>query len=108
MQLEIAPAQPDLAGGYFRSDHFSFAKAGVLAFSIGGKDYIKDPEGAKEKAKAYSKRYHQVSDEYDPSWDLSGMVQQAQFTLNLGRAVADAAKMPAWKAGDPLGKVRAK
>ncbi|MBC3806140.1 M28 family peptidase [Undibacterium seohonense] len=109
MQLKIAPAQPDLTGGYFRSDHFSFAKAGVPAFSIGGgKDYIKDPEAAKEKAKAYGKRYHQVSDEYDPSWDLSGMVQQAQFTLNLGRAVADAAKMPAWKAGDPLGKVRAK
>nr|WP_315483283.1 M28 family peptidase [uncultured Undibacterium sp.] len=109
MQLSITPSEPDLAGGYFRSDHFSFAKAGVPAFSIGGgKDYIKDPEGAKEKAKAYSKRYHQAADEYDPNWDLSGMVQQAQFTLNLGRAVGDAAKMPAWKAGDPLGKVRAK
>ncbi len=108
MGLAIAPPAPDLNGGYFRSDHFSFAKAGIPAFSIGGgKDYIKDPEGAKEKAKAYSKRYHQVSDEFDPNWDFSGMVQQAQFTLNLGRAVADAAKMPAWKAGDPLGKVRA-
>lgn len=108
MGLAIAPPAPDLNGGYFRSDHFSFAKAGIPAFSIGGgKDYIKDPEGAKEKAKAYGKRYHQVSDEFDPSWDFSGMVQQAQFTLNLGRAVADAAKMPAWKAGDPLGKVRA-
>ena len=108
MGLAIAPPAPDLNGGYFRSDHFSFAKAGIPAFSIGGgKDYIKDPEGAKEKAKAYGKRYHQVSDEFDPNWDFSGMVQQAQFTLNLGRAVADAPKMPAWKAGDPLGKVRA-
>lgn len=108
MGLAIAPPVPDLNGGYFRSDHFSFAKAGIPAFSIGGgKDYIKDPEGAKEKAKAYGKRYHQVSDEFDPTWDFSGMVQQAQFTLNLGRAVADAPKMPAWKAGDPLGKVRA-
>jgi len=109
MGLVIAPAEPDLAGGYFRSDHFSFAKAGVPAFSIGGgKDYVKDPEAAKEKMKAYGKRYHQASDEFDPSWDLSGMVQQAQFTLNLGRAVADSPKMPAWKAGDPLGKLRAK
>ncbi|MBR7800694.1 M28 family peptidase [Undibacterium fentianense] len=108
MGLVIAQPVPDLNGGYFRSDHFSFAKAGIPAFSIGGgKDYIKDPEGAKEKAKAYGKRYHQVSDEFDPTWDFSGMVQQAQFTLNLGRAVADAPKMPAWKAGDPLGKVRA-
>ena len=35
------------------------------------------------------------------------MVQQAQFTLNLGRMVADAPKMPAWKAGDAFGRVRA-
>ena len=109
MQLNIAKAEPDLSGGYFRSDHFNFAKAGVPAFSIeGGKTYVKNPVASKEKATAYGKRYHQVTDEFDPSWDLSGMVQQAQFTLNLGRAVADADKMPTWKAGDPLGKLRTK
>jgi Zn-dependent M28 family amino/carboxypeptidase len=109
MNLTIAAATPDLAGGYFRSDHFNFAKAGVPAFSVGGgKDYIKDPVGSKEKAEAYRARYHQVSDEYDASWDLSGMVQQAQFTLNLGIAVANAPKMPVWKAGDPLGQLREK
>ena len=84
MGLTVAPTKPDLAGGYFRSDHFSFAKAAT-----------------------YRDKYHQASDEYDPNWDLSGMVQQAQYTLNLGRAVADAPKMPAWKEGDPFGKARA-
>lgn len=109
MNLHIAAAEPDLSGGYFRSDHFNFAKAGVPAFSVGGgKDYIKDPVVSKEKAEAYRLRYHQVSDEFDPSWDLSGMVQQAQFTLNLGMAVANAPKMPSWKAGDLLGQVRGK
>jgi len=108
MGMGISPAAPDLAGGYFRSDHFSFTKAGVPAFSVkGGKDYVKDPEGAKAKNATYRAKYHQVGDEYDPSWDLSGMVQQAQFTLNLGRMIADAPKMPAWKAGDAFGKVRA-
>ena len=34
MGMHIAEAEPDLAGGYFRSDHFSFAKQGVPAFSI--------------------------------------------------------------------------
>ena len=107
MGLQIAPAKPDLAGGYFRSDHFSFAKAGVPAFSVGaGHSWVKDVEASDAKQKAYRARYHQVSDEYDPSWDLAGMVQQAQFTLNLGRAVADAPKMPAWKAGDAFGKAR--
>ena len=108
MHMHVAKAEPDLAGGYFRSDHFSFAKAGVPAFSIeAGDDYIKDPAGAKLKVDAYSLRYHQVTDEYDPSWDLSGMVQQAQYTLALGRVVADAPQLPQWKAGDPFGKARA-
>ncbi|UTY56036.1 M28 family peptidase [Massilia sp. erpn] len=107
MGMQIAKAEPDLAGGYFRSDHFSFAKAGVPAFSIeAGREFSKDPEGAALKRKAYGKSYHQVSDEYDPTWDLSGMTQQAQFTLNLGRMVADSPKMPTWKAGDAFGKVR--
>lgn len=108
MGMKISPSEPDLAGTFFRSDHFSFAKAGVPSFSIkGGRDYLKDPEGGKAKAATYRAKYHQVGDEYDPSWDLSGMVQQAQFTLNLGRMVANAPKMPGWKPGDAFGKVRA-
>ncbi|MDN4061609.1 M28 family peptidase [Massilia sp. YIM B02769] len=108
MGLTVAPAKPDLAGGYFRSDHFSFAKAGIPAFSVGGgHTWVSNVEANNEKAKAYRARYHQVNDEYDPSWDLSGMVQQAQFTLNLGRMIADSPKMPAWKAGDAFGKIRA-
>jgi Zn-dependent M28 family amino/carboxypeptidase len=107
MKLQVAQARPDLSGGYFRSDHFSFAKAGVPAFSIsGGSDWVKDKEASDAKRKAYSARYHQASDEYDPNWDLSGMVQQAQYTLNLGRMVADAPAMPAWKAGDQFAKAR--
>ncbi|MYN25888.1 M28 family peptidase [Duganella levis] len=109
MGMQIAAAKPDLAGGYFRSDHFNFAKNGVPAFSIeSGRDYIKDPEAAKAKAQAYGKRYHQVSDEYDASWDLSGMVQTAQYTLNLGRLIANAAKLPEWKAGDAFAVPRNK
>ncbi|RJG22525.1 M28 family peptidase [Massilia cavernae] len=108
MGLTVSTPTPDLSGGYFRSDHFSFAKAGIPAFSIaGGRDYIKDTEAAAAKQKSYAARYHQVKDEYDPSWDLSGMVQQAQFTLNLGRMVANSPKMPAWKPGDAFGKIRA-
>ena len=107
MGLQIAAARPDLAGGYFRSDHFSFAKAGVPAFSVGaGHGWVKDAAANDAKQKSYRARYHQVSDEYDPNWDLSGMVQQAQFTLNLGHMVANAPKAPQWKAGDPFGKAR--
>lgn len=107
MGLAIAKVKPDLGGGYFRSDHFSFAKAGVPAFSIAsGQEYLNHPETSKRKSAAFAQRYHQVTDDYDPAWDLSGMVQQAQFTLNLGYAIANAPRMPTWKKGDPFGAAR--
>jgi len=107
MNMTIAPPRVDVAGGYFRSDHFSFAKAGVPAFSIGsGRDYINDPQASLEKARGYGKRYHQVTDEYDASWDLSGMTEQAQFTLNLGQEIANTKAMPAWKENDAFSKMR--
>jgi Zn-dependent M28 family amino/carboxypeptidase len=107
MGMRIADAKPDLAGGYFRSDHFSFAKAGIPAFSVGGgRDWIGDKAASDAKQKTYAPKYHQVTDEYDPSWDMAGMVQQAQFTLNLGQRVANAPAMPKWMKGDPFGKVR--
>jgi Zn-dependent M28 family amino/carboxypeptidase len=100
MGLTVAPSRIDLGGGFFRSDHFPFAKAGVPAFSVGGgRIYAKDPEASAAKAAAMGKRYHQVTDAYDPAWDLSGMVQQCQYTLNLGREIADAGTKPTWKPG---------
>jgi Zn-dependent M28 family amino/carboxypeptidase len=108
MDLKVAEAKPDLGGGYFRSDHFSFAKAGVPAFSIGGGSvYVKDPEGAKARVEAYRKgRYHQVTDEFDPTWDFGAMARQAQFTLNLGLKVANAPAPPAWKPGEAFARAR--
>jgi len=109
MKMVIAQEKPDLAGGYFRSDHFSFAKAGVPAFSItSGSDFLGDKERAEQMRADYRKKYHQVSDEYDPNWSMAGMAQMAQFALNLGRIVADAPKMPEWRAGDAFGKARAR
>jgi Zn-dependent M28 family amino/carboxypeptidase len=98
--LSVAAGRPDTAGGYFRSDHYSFVQAGVPALSVsGGRDYLgPDPAALKAKAAAYGKRYHQVTDEYDPTWDLRGMVQQAQFTFDLGQAVANSPVRPAFKA----------
>jgi Zn-dependent M28 family amino/carboxypeptidase len=114
MGLHLAAPVPDLGGAYFRADHFSFARAGVPAFNVGSAVFSGDgrfefehdqaAEGA--KMRAFTKDYHQVSDQYDPAWDLSGMVQQAQFTLNLGYAVANAPALPAWKAGEAYGNVK--
>ena len=114
MGLTLAPAVPDLSGAYFRADHFSFAKAGVPAFNVGSAvfsgdgyfDFVKDPAASRARMVAFTKDYHQVTDEYHADWDLSGMVQQTQFTLNLGYAVANGATMPVWQPGQAFGKVR--
>jgi Zn-dependent M28 family amino/carboxypeptidase len=114
MGLKLAPTIPDLSGAYFRADHFNFAKAGVPAFNVGsavfsGDGHFEFEHGqgeASAKMVGYKKDYHQVTDEYSPNWDLSGMVQQAQFTLNLGYAVANAPAMPTWKKGDAFARVK--
>jgi Zn-dependent M28 family amino/carboxypeptidase len=100
MNMVITPARPDLAGSYFRSDHFNFAKVGVPAFSVeSGEDYL-EPNAAQKKAfkAAYnSQDYHQVTDEIKPYFDWSGMAQEAEFTLRLGWVIGQAPQMPSRK-----------
>jgi len=94
MGLRPMENQPDPAGLYFRADHYPFAAVGIPAlspgFSLAGqRDYLENPAGSRAKGRTFLNRYHQPTDTYDPTWDLRGMVQQAQFILNLGRAIAD-------------------
>ncbi|MBC3918963.1 M28 family peptidase [Undibacterium sp. CY18W] len=104
MGLRIAPSVPDLGGAFFRADHFNFVRAGVPAFNVGSAvfsgdgSFAFDHDAEQEAAqmKAFKKDYHTPRDRYNPAWDLSGMVQQAQFTLNLGYAVANDAALPVW------------
>ena len=102
--LALRAREPDRSGLYFRSDHWPFARAGVPSaspgFSLAGqRDYLGDGAARRAQAAGYLGRYHQESDDYDPAWDLSGMLQQAELVLELGRAVADAPGRPAWKPG---------
>ncbi|MFZ6757775.1 M28 family peptidase [Undibacterium sp. Ji50W] len=105
MGLRIAPSVPDLGGAFFRADHFNFVRAGVPAFNVGSAvfsgdgSFAFDHDAEQEAAqmKAFKKDYHTPRDRYNPAWDLSGMVQQAQFTLNLGYALGNDATMPVWK-----------
>jgi len=114
MGLKVAPTTPDLSGAFFRADHFSFVKAGVPAISVGSPvfsgdghfEFEHDQQDTSAKMVGFKSHYHQVSDEYHPGWDLSGMVQQAQFTLNLGYVVANAQEMPTWKAGGAFSRIK--
>jgi hypothetical protein len=55
------------------------------------------PAASRAKAAAFLKRYHQTTDDYDPSWDLRGLVQQGQFIMDLARRIADAPTRPKMK-----------
>jgi len=90
------------AGGFFRSDHFSFAKRGLPALSFGsGRDMVKGGvEAGKAEEEAYTRdRYHQPADEFDPNWDLSGMAQDLAIAFDLGQKLANSREWPEWKPG---------
>jgi Zn-dependent M28 family amino/carboxypeptidase len=103
LNLEISPdAQPE-QGHYFRSDHFSFAHAGIPAFSIehATKFAGKPPDYGQKMFEEYnSKHYHQPSDEFQEDWDFTAVQQAAQFGFLLGQDIANQDKLPDWRPGD--------
>jgi Zn-dependent M28 family amino/carboxypeptidase len=87
-------------GFYYRSDHFSFAKAGIPAFDPdAGIDFTGKPAGwGLAKRQEYTANdYHKPSDVIKSDWDLSGAAQDCELYFLVGLRVADAAKMPEWK-----------
>ena len=101
--LAISPDPRPEAGLFYRSDHFPMASVGVPAFSIeGGEDLMGQPPGtgAKLYAEFNEKRYHQPTDEYHDDWDFVGMEHYARFGFLIAVNVANAPKLPTWRAGD--------
>jgi Zn-dependent M28 family amino/carboxypeptidase len=86
-------------GGFFRSDHFTLAKVGVPALSFTpGQDLV---NGGVARAEAWSKNYtttmyHQPADEFSPSWDFSGMADDAKLLFAVGQRLANSHEWPNW------------
>ena len=92
-------SQPDVRGSFFRSDHFPFARTGVPALSIKpGVDFVGRPKGwGEDQENIYNQqRYHQPSDEYQPTFRYAGMAQQVRVTVRTARAIANSPTMPRW------------
>jgi|UniRef100_UPI004048A535 Zn-dependent M28 family amino/carboxypeptidase len=105
-----APEPNPVAGYYFRSDHFNFAKIGIPALYFGtGIDHV-------EKGKEYGKQlqdeytavyYHKPADSYDPKrWNLDGAVDDVQLLYQVGRNLANSARWPGWKEGSEFKAIR--
>src|SRR5437667_1747429 len=93
-RVMTANSQPE-KGSFYRADHFEFSKLGVPAlYTGGGKDFIGKPAdfGQQKKDDYVAHHYHQVSDEVNPEWDLSGAVQDVQLLFEVGYQVANGDK----------------
>ena len=98
-------------GFYYRSDHFSMAKRGVpMLYIDAGEDLVTGGVAAGQAAaKDYTEnRYHQPSDEYDPSWDWSGALKDLQLYYRIGRMLAMSTSWPNWVEGDEFKAARDK
>ena len=108
--LTIQPDQFPMAGSYYRSDHFSMARVGIPAFSIGEGTLFTghDAQWGADQMKDYTAHhYHQPSDEYHADMDFRGDARMAQFGLMLGWQ-ASAGAATEWEAGDEFEAAREK
>jgi len=104
--------RPDPApenGGFYRSDHFSFAKQGLPALNPeSGVDYIGKPAdyGKKMEETWNANNYHKPSDQVTPDWDLSGAVEDLRVFFEIGHDVAEGDTYPAWSPGNEFAAKR--
>jgi Zn-dependent M28 family amino/carboxypeptidase len=99
------------AGGYYRSDHFNFAKVGVPALDMNNGDIslAHGAEWGKQQQKDYNaNHYHQASDNYSPGMDATGMAQVANLLFNIGYQLSNETAYPGWKSGSEFKAIREK
>jgi Zn-dependent M28 family amino/carboxypeptidase len=107
--LAITPDSEPEQGHYFRSDHFSFAQAGIPAFSVDhATEFAGKPKGWAEKAfNDYNdKHYHQPSDEFQENWDFTAVQQGAEYGFLLGIDVANQPTLPDWRPGEQFQRTK--
>ncbi|MCX7637118.1 MAG: M28 family metallopeptidase [Cyclobacteriaceae bacterium] len=106
----LSPEPNPVAGYYFRSDHFCFARIGIPAlYTNTGIDHIeKGKEYGKQLQDEYvAKYYHKPSDEYDPArWNLEGAVDDLKLLFNVGKRLAFEKTWPQWKEGSEFKAAR--
>jgi Zn-dependent M28 family amino/carboxypeptidase len=105
----LTPDPSPEAGYFYRSDHISLAKRGVpMLYTDAGPDLVDGgvAAGAAFEEDYRATRYHAVGDEYDPSWNLEGMVEILDILLELGEGLADSDAWPNWYEGNEFRALR--
>ena len=98
----ISPDPEPEKGGFFRSDHFSFARFGIPAITPGGGVDLVDGGTAAGKALRddyTAHHYHQPSDEWKADWDMRGPLEDVEAFYLVGDTLANSDAWPGWKQG---------
>ncbi len=107
----ITPDPEPEKGAFYRSDHVSLAKVGIPVLDNGGGyDLVVGGKTAGQKVRDDYRlnHYHQPSDEYDPNWDLSGVVQDMEAFYTVGDQLANIEVWPNWYDGNEFRGLRDK
>ena len=88
-ELSILPDPRPEAGSYYRSDHFSFAQAGIPAFSVGmGRSFAGKPAASERVRTFLEQDYHQPGDQWRDDFDFSGIELTARYVFALGLEIS--------------------
>lgn len=87
-------------GGYFRSDHFPFARKGVPSLYLSkGIDNIEHGRewALAESEKWIQEKYHKPLDNYEPElWDFDGMTDDIKVYFEIGHNLSNSEEFPEW------------
>jgi Zn-dependent M28 family amino/carboxypeptidase len=106
----VSPEPNPVAGYYFRSDHFNFAKVGIPALytNIGIDNVEQGAEYGKQLQTDYvAKHYHKPSDEFTPElWKTDGAIDDLRLLFNVGKRISMEKTWPQWKESSEFKPIR--
>ena len=109
-QNRVMTPDPEPEKGFFyRSDHISLAKVGVpMLYPDGGFDLRAGGTAAGLAVKMHylESLYHQPTDEFDPSWNMSGPLDDAIVLFAFGERLANGELWPNWREGNEFRRIR--
>ena len=98
----LPDANPE-AGYFYRSDQLNMARKGVPSLFVrSGIDLIGKPPGTGKAMVQdyYANIYHKQVDEYQPTWDVSGSLEDLKLLFEVGAGVAQDGSWPNWYEGN--------
>ena len=108
-QRTVKPEEHPERGGYYRSDHFNFAKKGVpMLYAKSGSEHTElGPDYIPARSDEYlQQRYHSPRDEINDDWDLRGLAQDIELWFSIGLNVSDSDAWPHWYEGNEFRAIR--